>query len=225
MCAQVLLRPAPGRVRADPELLPDGQTALPDGRVRAAVRGGARVLGPGLEPGGAVLLDDVHGAPRHAGRANHPRPVRLLARAIELPSSVRSRHRSPLLSCATTRLTKVETLRTLCSMDLDSEQPPEEELLRRFGLEEAVRAHKLTWWQRVRPRLWLLFDQPFVESRARGAVDWAKVRSAVAATALPHARLALPRSLYRVVAAHAARSSFRARPSASLCSTSCRSAR
>ena len=41
---------APGRVRADPELLPHGQAALPHRRVRPAVRGGARVLGPRHKP-------------------------------------------------------------------------------------------------------------------------------------------------------------------------------
>ena len=38
----------------------NGQAALPDGRVRTAVRGGAGVLGPRLEPSGALLLDDLH---------------------------------------------------------------------------------------------------------------------------------------------------------------------
>ena len=42
-----------GGVRADPELLPHGQAALPHRRVRPAVRGGARVLGPRQQPGGA----------------------------------------------------------------------------------------------------------------------------------------------------------------------------
>ena len=40
----------------------------------AVIRGGTGVLGTGFEPGGAVLLDDVHAAPRHPGRAGHPGP-------------------------------------------------------------------------------------------------------------------------------------------------------
>ena len=52
--AQVLLRPASGGLCANPELLQDREAALPDGRVRAALRGGARVLGPRLEPSRGV---------------------------------------------------------------------------------------------------------------------------------------------------------------------------
>ena len=38
----------------------DGEAALPDGRVRSPVRGGARVLGPRQQPGRTLLLDDLH---------------------------------------------------------------------------------------------------------------------------------------------------------------------
>jgi hypothetical protein len=40
--------------------LQNWQTALPYGRVRPSFRGGARVLGAGRQPGGALLLDDLH---------------------------------------------------------------------------------------------------------------------------------------------------------------------
>lgn len=50
----------------------DGQAALPDQRVRTAVRGGARVLGPGLQPGGALLLEHVQHPPRHPGEFADP---------------------------------------------------------------------------------------------------------------------------------------------------------
>ena len=52
-CSYWILFQTPGGVRADPELLPHGQAALPHRRVRPAVRGGARVLGPRQQPGGA----------------------------------------------------------------------------------------------------------------------------------------------------------------------------
>ena len=45
-CIYWIIFQTPGGVRADPELLPHGQAALPHRRVRPAVRGGARVLGP-----------------------------------------------------------------------------------------------------------------------------------------------------------------------------------
>jgi len=47
-----VLRPTSGRVRADPQLLPDREAALPDRRVWSAVRAGARVLGTRRQPGG-----------------------------------------------------------------------------------------------------------------------------------------------------------------------------
>lgn len=40
--------------------LQNGQTALSHRRLWAAVRGGVGVLGPRLQPGGALLLDDIH---------------------------------------------------------------------------------------------------------------------------------------------------------------------
>ena len=57
---RVLLRQAPGRLRPGVELLSHGQTALSHGRVRPALRGGARLLGPRLQSGGTMLLDDLH---------------------------------------------------------------------------------------------------------------------------------------------------------------------
>ena len=44
----------------DPELLPHWQAALPHRCVWSPVRGGIGILGPGLKPGGAMLLDDLH---------------------------------------------------------------------------------------------------------------------------------------------------------------------
>lgn len=90
---RVLLRPTPGSVCANIELLPvrvflrdgkftwviywdcpsppppvqDRQTALPDRCVRTAVWRGARVLGPRLEPSRAVLLVNVQHTQGHPG--------------------------------------------------------------------------------------------------------------------------------------------------------------
>ena len=52
----------------DASLSQDRQTALPHPRVRAALRGGAGVLGPRLQPGRALLLDDLHRAQGHPGK-------------------------------------------------------------------------------------------------------------------------------------------------------------
>ena len=65
---RVLFWPASGRILADPQLLPNGQTALPHSCLRASVWRGIRVLGPGFQPGGALLLDDLHYSSRHSGK-------------------------------------------------------------------------------------------------------------------------------------------------------------
>ena len=49
-----------GRVWPDPQLLQDGQAALPHGRVRAAVRGGAGVLGPRQQSGRGIINSLIH---------------------------------------------------------------------------------------------------------------------------------------------------------------------
>ena len=55
-CIYWIIFQTPGGVRADPELLPHGQAALPHQCVRTLVRGGARVLGPRQQPGGATRV-------------------------------------------------------------------------------------------------------------------------------------------------------------------------
>lgn len=46
-------------------------------------------------------------------------------------------------------------------LDIDSEKPSEEEVARLFGYDEdAYRAGELGVWQRVKPKVWALFDEP-----------------------------------------------------------------
>ncbi|GBM49131.1 Potassium voltage-gated channel protein Shaw [Araneus ventricosus] len=52
------------------------------------------------------------------------------------------------------------TLAILDNLDLDAEKPSDEELARKFGVEEQYLAGKMTCWQRIKPRIWLLFDEP-----------------------------------------------------------------
>ena len=61
------------RCATDTQLLSHGEATLPDRCVRPAVRGRAGLLGTGCEPGGTVLLDDVHNTSEHAGDATNPR--------------------------------------------------------------------------------------------------------------------------------------------------------
>lgn len=51
------------------------------------------------------------------------------------------------------------TLAILDNLDLDAVQS-DEELARKFGIEEEYKAGKLTQWQKVKPKIWLLFDEP-----------------------------------------------------------------
>ncbi|KAL4703816.1 hypothetical protein ACJJTC_004415 [Scirpophaga incertulas] len=52
------------------------------------------------------------------------------------------------------------TLAILDKLDIDSEKPSEEEIARLFGYEEAYLAGELGAWQRTKPKVWALFDEP-----------------------------------------------------------------
>lgn len=61
------------------------------------------------------------------------------------------------------------TLTILDKLDIETENTTEEEVARKFGWEEDYLANDLTLWQRVKPRVWSLFDEPHSST-------WAKVR-------------------------------------------------
>ncbi|CAF4878095.1 unnamed protein product [Pieris macdunnoughi] len=52
------------------------------------------------------------------------------------------------------------TLAILDKLDIDSEKPSEEEIARIFGYEESYLAGELGPWQRIKPKVWALFDEP-----------------------------------------------------------------
>ncbi|XP_026732344.1 potassium voltage-gated channel protein Shaw-like [Trichoplusia ni] len=52
------------------------------------------------------------------------------------------------------------TLAILDKLDIDSEKPSEEEIARLFGYEEAYLSGDVGIWQRVKPKVWALFDEP-----------------------------------------------------------------
>lgn len=49
----------------------------------------------------------------------------------------------------------------LDKLDIDSEKPNEEEIARLFGYEDDYLAGRLSRWQRLKPRVWSLFDEPY----------------------------------------------------------------
>ncbi|XP_076306820.1 potassium voltage-gated channel protein Shaw-like [Tachypleus tridentatus] len=59
------------------------------------------------------------------------------------------------------------TLAILETLDIDSEKPSEEELARKFGHEDEYFAGKLSCWQKLKPKIWLLFDEPYSSMAAK----------------------------------------------------------
>ena len=67
-------------------------------------------------------------------------------------------------------------------LDLDTDKPSEEEVAKRFGYEDdyysglvhLVRtiiqrysAGSISWWMRVKPKIWSTFDEPYSSSHAK----------------------------------------------------------
>ncbi|VEL18059.1 unnamed protein product [Protopolystoma xenopodis] len=60
-----------------------------------------------------------------------------------------------------------ETLQILDDIDLDSGHISEEELYKRFGLEERYNSGQLTAWEKFKPNAWTLFDEPYSSCAAK----------------------------------------------------------
>jgi len=58
-------------------------------------------------------------------------------------------------------------LAVLDRLDLDTEKPSDEEMARKFGFEEDYFQGTLSWWQRSKPKLWSLFDEPYSSNAAK----------------------------------------------------------
>ncbi|KAG5898508.1 hypothetical protein JTB14_038462 [Gonioctena quinquepunctata] len=59
------------------------------------------------------------------------------------------------------------TLAILDKLDIDSARPTDEEVARMFGFEEAFYAGTLSRWQKLKPKIWALFDEPYSSSQAK----------------------------------------------------------
>ncbi|CAG0912765.1 unnamed protein product, partial [Notodromas monacha] len=59
------------------------------------------------------------------------------------------------------------TLAILDKLEIDQEKPSEEEIARKFGFEEAYHQNALNCWQRLKPKVWSLFDEPHSSHFAR----------------------------------------------------------
>ncbi|XP_070150784.1 potassium voltage-gated channel protein Shaw [Polyergus mexicanus] len=59
------------------------------------------------------------------------------------------------------------TLAILDKLDIEDEKLDDEKIARAFGFEEKYREGTLTKWQRLRSRVWILFDEPYSSSTAK----------------------------------------------------------
>ncbi|GIY59136.1 potassium voltage-gated channel protein Shaw [Caerostris extrusa] len=60
-----------------------------------------------------------------------------------------------------------ETLAVLDQLDLDTEKPSDEEIALKFGMEEEFKAGTLSCWQKIKPKMWALFDEPYSSTPAK----------------------------------------------------------
>ncbi|XP_053205511.1 potassium voltage-gated channel protein Shaw-like isoform X2 [Panonychus citri] len=54
-----------------------------------------------------------------------------------------------------------DTLAVLDRLDLDTDKPTDEEIAAKFGFEDDYLNGTMSWWQRVKPKIWSLFDEPY----------------------------------------------------------------
>ncbi|XP_022306877.2 potassium voltage-gated channel protein Shaw-like isoform X1 [Crassostrea virginica] len=60
-----------------------------------------------------------------------------------------------------------DVLGILDRLDLDTDKPTEEDIMKKFGWEEEYRAGELNCWQRIQPKIWALFDEPYSSNAAK----------------------------------------------------------
>ncbi|XP_061395420.1 potassium voltage-gated channel protein Shaw [Musca vetustissima] len=59
------------------------------------------------------------------------------------------------------------TLAILDKLDIDNEKPSEEQVARLFGFEDSINKGRLNCWQRIKPKIWALFDEPSSSTGAK----------------------------------------------------------
>ncbi|ELT88551.1 hypothetical protein CAPTEDRAFT_218764 [Capitella teleta] len=67
----------------------------------------------------------------------------------------------------TTHRDTQETLQILDRLDLDTDKPTEEDIMKKFGLEEQYNSGEMNWWQKIKPRIWALFEEPYSSTTAK----------------------------------------------------------
>ena len=67
----------------------------------------------------------------------------------------------------TTHRDTQETLQILDGLELDTDKPTEEDIMKKFGLEDEFQSGELTCWQRIKPRIWATFEEPYSSTFAK----------------------------------------------------------
>jgi len=67
----------------------------------------------------------------------------------------------------TTHRDTQETLQILDRLDIDTDKPTTEDIMKKFGLEEQYQMGTLTMWQKIKPRIWALFEEPYSSTAAK----------------------------------------------------------
>jgi hypothetical protein len=52
-------------------------------------------------------------------------------------------------------------------LDLDTDKPSAEETAKKFGFEDDYYSGDLSWWQKTKPKIWSMFDEPYSSSTAK----------------------------------------------------------
>lgn len=69
------------------------------------------------------------------------------------------------------------TLAILDKLDLDNEQTSEESVARLFGYEDSFLNGELTCWQKTKPKIWAMFDEPSSSTAAKVINNTSKISS------------------------------------------------
>ena len=72
----------------------------------------------------------------------------------------------------TTHRDTQETLQILDGLELDTDKPTEEDIMKKFGLEDEFQSGDLTCWQRIKPRIWATFEEPYSSTFAKVWPTW-----------------------------------------------------
>jgi len=67
----------------------------------------------------------------------------------------------------TTHRDTQETLQILDGLELDTDKPTEEDIMKKFGLDDEFQSGELTCWQRIKPRIWATFEEPYSSTFAK----------------------------------------------------------